>query len=112
MMSFLEIIARLIAILILAGYLLHKRRQRELDWRPEPQDPAQWNGKPLDITPLMPSIERLREDYLGMPHSVIHEAPRRQRRIALARRALGRLSYFCDGRTKNEVVEDLPLAQS
>lgn len=108
-MSILEIIVRCSALVILSGFLLYKRRQRECEWRPKPQDPAHWNGRSLDLTPVKPAVERLRQNNFVVSRSAVREGFRRQDRVAHARQVLGCLAYFCDGKTKKEAQEAPPL---
>ena len=93
-MSNWQFLVELLALASLGGYLWAKHRQRERN-RPVPLDPAVWTGKPIDITPLKPSLEKVRSTYklMGQPQkgACFHRAL-----LALAHHSVARFTYFHD----------------
>jgi hypothetical protein len=90
-MSDLEIILRVAAVAALSSYLFFKHRQRVRS-RYEPYAPAQWTGKAIDVTPLKPTVEDVRRDYLAArqpPSDMFH----RRILLGLARHTVARLAY-------------------
>ena len=99
-MSLAEVIIRLFAVAILAGYLLLKHQQRVRS-RPAPKD-SHLTGRALDAAQLQPRIRQLRHDYLTELHSSSRTVSFRRGLIARARRTLGCLPYFRDKRAEHE----------
>jgi hypothetical protein len=93
-MSVAEVILRLVVVALLVIYLVSKHRQRMLNWAPKPEDPAIWTGRGIDASKLMPSIERVRDDYLAGRHSPARDIWYRRGLLELMRRGVTRLSLF------------------
>ena len=92
-MSLLEIIMRLVTVSLLVTYLVTKHRQRLLDCSP-PSDPAGWTGTPIDAARLIPSIDRVRGDYVAARHASAHTTSSGSRFRAQARRTIRTTAYF------------------
>lgn len=100
-MSVVEIIVRLAAVALLASYLFIKHRQRVRNW-PGPQDPAEWNGRGIDATKLMPRIDRVRHDYLSARQPAVRGIWYRKALLTLAGQAVARLSFFRSRKPEDE----------
>jgi hypothetical protein len=100
-MSVLEIIVRLAAVALLAGYLFIKHRQRVRNWS-GPKNPAEWTGRAIDATRLRPTIDRVRHDYLAARPPPARSIWCRKALLALAGRTVGRLSFFRDRKSEGE----------
>ena len=103
-MSVAEIIIRLVVVALLVIYLVSKHRQRMLNWAPKPEDPATWTGRGIEVSKLMPTIERVRDDYLAGRHSPVRDIWYRRGLLELRRRGVTRLSFF----QKRKSEEDAP----
>ncbi len=91
-MSGTEFVLWLALLALLVCYVLIKRRQvLRTQW--EPCDPAEWTGKGIDVSGLIPRVEGVRRDYLAARQPVkglcFHQAL-----LELARKAVARLDYF------------------
>jgi len=91
-MSTFEILFRLTVVVVLSSYLYLKHRQR-VRRRSERYKPAEWTGKPIDVTQLKPILEKLRRDYLGARQPSIG-VPFHRSLLGLARRTVVQLAYF------------------
>jgi hypothetical protein len=100
-MSVLEIIIRLAAVALFAGYLFIKHRQRVRNWS-GPKNPAEWTGRAIDATRLRPTIDRVRHDYLAARQPLARGIWYRKALLALAGRTVGRLSFFRDRKCEEE----------
>lgn len=89
-MSDSEILAGLVAVALLSGYLLLKRCHRVIH---RPPDAALWPGKPINVSNLKPRIEGVRLDYLRA-RQPSQGAPFHRSLLALARRTVAQLAYF------------------
>ena len=103
-MPLVEVIMRLVVVALLACYLFLKHRERVLNWS-EPEDPANWTGTAIDATKLMPSLERVRQDYLAARHAPSHTVWYRRGLRALVRRTVGQLAYFRDRKPEDDAHE-------
>ena len=87
-----EIVLWLTLLALLAGCVCIKRRQM-LRTPGEPCDPAEWTGKGIDVSGLIPKVEKVRGDYLAARQPVkglcFHWAL-----VELARKAVVGLAYF------------------
>ena len=101
-MSVVEIIIRLFVVAMLAGYLFLKHRQRECNGPFSPEDPAKWTGTAIDATKLIPTVNRVRHDYLAARRSLPPGIWYRRGLAALARRTVGRLAYFRDRKAEDD----------
>lgn len=99
-MSVIEIIIRLVAVVVLAGFLYLKHRQRARCLSGE-YDPAQWTGAAIDAGKLKPAVERVHQGYLktGEPS---HHGCHPKALLAMARRVVARLTYFRDREIRQE----------
>src|SRR5579859_5175962 len=100
-MSVVEIIVRLAALALLASYLFIKHRQRTRKWS-GPKDPAKWTGQAIDAARLMPTIDRVRHDYLAARPPPAQSIWHRKALLALAGQTVGRLSFFRDRKSEDE----------
>jgi hypothetical protein len=91
-MSFSEIIIRLVAVVLLTTYLLIKDRQRLLR-QSGSQNPTGKTGTPIDVTALIPSVDRARQDCRAGRVSLRSTRHREELR-ALARRTVEQRTYF------------------
>jgi hypothetical protein len=87
------IVLKLVAIGLLAGYLVFTRRER-LRKRTPIEDAAKWTGKPIDATKPRPAVERVRSDYIAAQARVSQSLPYRRSLLAMAGRAIRRLPFF------------------
>ena len=101
-MSVAEVTIRLVVVALLAIYLVSKHRQRVRNWAPKPEDPAIWTGRGIDASKLMPTIERVRDDFLAGRHSPVHDIWYRRGLLELMRREVARLSFFQKGKTEED----------
>jgi hypothetical protein len=94
-MSFVEMILRLIAVVLLVplvGYLFSRHHQRVSARLARTRGESQLEGTAMDVTVLRSRLGRVRADYTA--HARPHNAGYRACLLALARQALGRLAYF------------------
>ena len=92
-MSTLEVTLRLAAVVVLAGYLYAKHRQRANSR--ERSGEATWRGQSIDAAKLKPMVENVRRNYIAA-HPPARGICFHRALLALARRAIGRLEYFHD----------------
>jgi hypothetical protein len=92
-MSALEIILRLAAVCLLASYLVFKHRQRLRNLSPM-EDPAKWTGKTIDVSKLIPTVDRVRNDYIAAQFQRRESLSYRRNLVTLAGRAIRQLSFF------------------
>jgi hypothetical protein len=100
-MSVIEYIVRLVALVLLASYLFIKHRQRGRNW-PGPEDSAEWYGRAIDATRLIPTIDRVRHDYLAARPLPARSIWHRKALLALAGRTIGQMSFFQDRMFEDE----------
>jgi hypothetical protein len=93
-MSGLEIIFWLVVFALLAYYAWIKHRHR-LRVPPKPCDPAQWTGKGIDVSRIIPKVEVVRRDHLA-----VRQPPKglcfHRALVELARKAVADFAYFHD----------------
>ena len=82
----------LAVVLVLAGYLYFKHRQRAPQ-RFVRKDPADWTGQAIDVTGLKPKLEEVRRNHLAARPEVKGVCFHRGL-LGLARRAIVRFGYF------------------
>ena len=92
-LSSAEIILKLVAVCLLASYLVFKHRQRLRNWSPT-KDPAKWTGKTIDATKLIPAVDRVRNDYIAAQFQHPQSLWYRRSLLALAGRAIRQFSFF------------------
>jgi hypothetical protein len=102
-MSSFELILRVVALVLLAAYLLYKDRQRMRSWFPS-QDSAKWNGSSIDSTSLLSRMKRVRSDYNVARPSSLHSS-HRQQVLEFARSAIRRINYFRKRTIESEVQD-------
>jgi len=93
-MSAFEAIMQLTAVVVLLGLLCLKHRQR-VRYRAGLYDSTKWNGRPIDVTKLKPTVEDVRRDYLAARQSAKGVCYHRCL-LRLARRSVTRFAYFQD----------------
>ena len=93
-MSVTEVIIRAVILGVLISYLVSKHRQRVRNRSAKPEDPANWTGKGIDASTLIPTIDRVRHDYLAVRRSPVRPIGYRRGLLAIAGRAIVRLSFF------------------
>jgi hypothetical protein len=98
-MSAVEIILRLAAVCLLTSYLVFKHRQRLRNLSPM-EDPVKWTGKTIDVTKLIPTVDRVRNDYIAAQFQRRESLSYRRNLIALAGRAIRQLAFFEEGTVK------------
>jgi hypothetical protein len=79
-------------VVVLSSYLYLKHCQRARS-RYERYDPAEWNGKAIDVTKLKPAVENARRNYPTAQKSSRNIFFHRGL-LGLARRTVTRLAYF------------------
>ena len=99
-MSDAEVALRLAVVAVLAGYLYIKHRQR-VRRREERYDPAEWTGKAIDVTDLIPRVNKVRQNHLAA-----RQAPKgfyfHQALLDWARQTVARLAYFRDRKSAEQ----------
>ena len=101
-MSDLEMILRFLGALLIAGasvgYGIAYRNWFRLDYDDTPlervPETEQIPATPIDITPLKPRLERMREDYVAELHPLASTMESRKDRVAHTRQSLGQLAFF------------------
>ncbi len=101
-MSVIEVIIRAVILGLLVSYLVSKHRQRVRHRPVKLEDPALWTGKGIDASTLIPTIDRVRHDYLAVRRSPARDFRDRKGLLAIAERAIVRLSFF----QKTKLEED------
>jgi hypothetical protein len=105
-MSAVEIILRLAAVSLLASYLVLKHRQRLRNLSPM-EDPAKWTGKTIDVSKLIPTVDRVRNDYIAAQFQRRESLSSRRNLLALAGRAIRQLAFF-RGRCREDDPHENP----
>lgn len=93
-MSLLEIILRLVVVGLLGAYLVSRQRRRAREAPPPVEDPAVWNGHPIEARTLRPRLEQVRRDYRAVPRGLPGRPEALKHRSACARRQVSSLAYF------------------
>lgn len=101
-MSFLELILRLTAVVLLVIYLLRRHRQRWLEQPPPPEDASVWNGRTLDTAVVQPRLEAVRRDYVSGLRGLRADPSFQEELVHRARRTVSRLAYFQRERSEEE----------
>ena len=84
-----------VALVVLLGCYIYIKHRQWVRGVPHQDDPEQWSGKAIDVTPLQPKVEAVRRNHLAARTSVAGVCFHRAL-LELARQAVARLGYFHD----------------
>ena len=91
-MSLLLTTIELSWLVLAAGYLWYKHRQRVRKWTLQ-EDPQKWTGHGIEVRTLRPRLEQVRQDY-SVARQPARVAAFHRSLLELARRAVTQLRYF------------------
>src|SRR3954470_23339728 len=100
-MSFSELVARLIGLVLLGSYLFLRHEERVSTRR---KDAARWTGQAIDVTRLTPRVNQVRQDYLAFGRFSRPGFWYRYRLLEMAGRTVAQFSFFRN-RREHDVVD-------
>jgi hypothetical protein len=93
-MTVIQNIARLVIVILLARFLIRKRRERDVQWLGNEEDQALWKGEGIKGDNLLRTVEQVRRNYGSARQVPPRALSRRKRSLEDAWAAVKQKTYF------------------